>query len=129
MIWWRLEMVDAVGSVNAKIKSVLVEAGPQVRKIRDKIEKNFKKQQSQITPEALKQTIEKIRQKFAINVESGNYETVEGKPLTLFAHNQNAARVSKKVEAHALLIQNMPTAALDALGKPFIKVPDSIESI
>lgn len=122
-------MVEATAGVNEKRKNELVEAGPKVRKMRDRIEKNHEKQNSQITPEALAEALKKIYERIALEVASGNREVIPDKPLAVFAENENAAKRSNRVNNVARMLQNIPTAALDDCGRPFIKVPDSETSV
>lgn len=75
----------------------------KTRKAREKLLETFKKQDAQITDEALKATLEKIHQ--WISDHNDSRVTIKGKPIQLFAQNQNAADTSKKVKEFAQMLQ------------------------
>ncbi|MBS0625929.1 MAG: hypothetical protein JSS32_07760 [Verrucomicrobia bacterium] len=75
----------------------------KTRKAREKLLETFKKQDAQITHEALQATLEKIHQ--WISDHNDSRVTIKGKPIRLFAQNQNAAETSKKVKEFAQMLQ------------------------
>lgn len=74
----------------------------KTKKAREKILKQWESEKSQITPKALKDTIEKIHKWIADN--SKNRLAIEKKGIRLFNQNQDAAALSKKVQ---LLSENL----------------------
>jgi len=96
--------------------------------MRDKLEKDCKKEKNQFTPEAIGDAIKKIHEKIATAVASGYYKVIPNKPLSVFAENENPAEISSKVKKIARTLQSIPTAVLDALGQAVLKVPSDEDS-
>lgn len=71
----------------------------KIQKTREKLKKKWESQQEKITPEALKETVEKIHKWIA---DQANLRAmIPGKQVRLFNQNQNSAKLSKKVETIA----------------------------
>ncbi len=68
----------------------------KTQRARDKLRKHFAKQERFITPDALKETVEKIHQWIASH--SQTRVLLKNKEIRLFDQNQNAASLSRKVQ-------------------------------
>ena len=75
----------------------------KMRKVREKIRKQWAKEDSLITKIALADTVDKIHQWIAAN--ACNRVTLKKKEICLFDQNQNAAALSRKVQLIAQKIQ------------------------
>lgn len=68
----------------------------KTRKVREKLAKKMAAENEQLTPEALKDTVQKIHQWIADNAKERI--VVKTKGIRLFNQNEDAAAVSKRVE-------------------------------
>jgi hypothetical protein len=75
-----------------------------IKKARKKLEEVLKKQDEQITPEALEATVAKIHKWIADH--NDKRILIKGKPIQLFTGNKFVARTSKKVEELSLMLKN-----------------------
>ena len=91
-------MIDQVSN-----KKKFAPESPKTRRAREKLLEAFKRQDALITDEALKATVEKIHK--WISDHNDKRVTIKDKPLQLFAHNQNPAGTSKKVEELAQMLK------------------------
>ena len=82
----------------------------KTKRAREKLLESFKKQDAQITDEALRATVEKIHK--WISDHNDKRVPIKDKPIQLFAQNQSAAKISKKVEELARLIRETYAAPM-----------------
>lgn len=80
----------------------------KTKKARDKLRKQWEKQNVLITARALAETIEKIHQWIASN--AAHRVVLKNKEIRLFDQNQNAATLSKKVQQIAQKISQDPVS-------------------
>lgn len=85
-----------------KEKSLAPES-TKTRRAREKILKAWAEEQAQITPQALKRTVDTIHKWIADNAKDRTQ--IKGKSITLFNQNQNAAAISSKVHGIAERLQ------------------------
>lgn len=80
----------------------------KTKKARDKLRKQWEKQNILITESALADTIEKIHQWIASN--AAHRVVLKNKEIRLFDQNQNAATLSKKVQqiAKKISLDSLP---------------------
>jgi|GEM_PF-2728241 hypothetical protein len=76
----------------------------KTQKAREKLLESFKKQDAQITGEALKATVEKIHK--WISDQHKHRVLIKNKLIQLFDQNQNAAETSEKVKEFAQMLQS-----------------------
>lgn len=91
----RLELKKSVG----ESKKMFAPESEKIRKVREKLLQQWAKQDSQITAQALSQTIEKIHQWISSN--SMDRVPLKNKEIKLFDQNQNAASLSRKIQSIA----------------------------
>jgi hypothetical protein len=72
----------------------------KTKRAREKLRREWGRQEKLITPEALAETVEKIHQWIASH--AAQRVSVLSKEIKLFDQNKNAAALSKKVERFAL---------------------------
>lgn len=100
---------------NANTKRKCAPESLKTRRAREKLLKSFQEQDAQITQEALKLTVEKIHKWIADH--NDKRVLIKDKPIQLFAQNQNAAEISKKVKELALTLQQSLAITLSELPK------------
>lgn len=76
----------------------------KVRKARDKLLRQLKKEEEFFTPKAMEDTVEKIHKWIADNAK--HRIKIKKKSLNLFNQNKEAAAISKKVEQIAENLKN-----------------------
>ena len=97
---------------NATLKRKCAPESLKTKRAREKLLKTFQEQDAQITKEALQLTVEKIHKWIADH--NDKRVTIKDKPIQLFAQNQNAADISKKVKELALTLQQSFALTLSA---------------
>ena len=84
-------------------KKRIVPESEKTQKVREKIRKQWEKENSLITALSLAETIDKIHDWIAAN--AMNRVSLRNKEIRLFDQNQNAAALSRKVQLIAQKIQ------------------------
>ncbi|HAB98291.1 MAG TPA: hypothetical protein DCE71_00520 [Parachlamydiales bacterium] len=87
-----------------EIKRKCAPESETVKRARRKLKEVLKKQDEQITPEALEATVAKIHKWIADH--NDKRILIKGKPIQLFTGNKFVAKTSKKVEEQALMLKN-----------------------
>lgn len=68
----------------------------KTRRAREKLLKNWEMEKREVTPKALKETVDKIHQWIADNAK--DRVPIKGKSIKLFNQNKDAASTSRKIE-------------------------------
>lgn len=71
----------------------------KTRRVREKLLKVWEEERKMLTPEAIKETVDKIHKWIADNAQ--HRVTIKDKNINLFNQNQDAASISKKVQSIA----------------------------
>ncbi|MBI3508354.1 MAG: hypothetical protein HY069_01780 [Chlamydiia bacterium] len=77
-------------------KNIIAPESNKTRKARDKLLRQWKQQERLITPQALSETIDKIKNWIAAN--APHRAKIERTSLRLFDHNENPAPTSRTIQ-------------------------------
>ncbi len=80
----------------AAAEKFIAPESPKTKRAREKLIKQWEAEKIQITPMAIKSTLDKIHQWIADNAK--DRVSIKEKSIKLFNQNMDAARVSKKVQ-------------------------------
>jgi membrane carboxypeptidase/penicillin-binding protein len=87
----------------AEKEKLIAPESEKTRKVREKLMKAWEEEKKQITPSAIKSTIDKIHQWIADNAK--DRVLIREKRLRLFDEKENAVEISKKVKIFAEKLQ------------------------